>query len=61
MSKLSDWLVPTIIEEDITKNSKIKKVLKRLIDKNLLPKSYSTNVNKLQVFLNTNPKSLHNY
>ena len=47
MSKLSDWLVQPIIEEDITKNSKIKKALKRLIDKNLLPKSYSTNVNKL--------------
>ena len=56
MSKLSDWLVQPIIEEDITKNSKIKKALKRLIDKNLLPKSYSTNVNKLQVFLNTNPQ-----
>ena len=37
MSKLSDWLVNPIIEEDITKNSKIKKALKRLIDKNLLP------------------------
>ena len=56
MNKLSDWLVQPIIEEDITKNSKIKKALKRLIDKNLLPKSYSTNVNKLQVFLNTNPQ-----
>tara|TARA_Y100000592_G_scaffold81673_1_gene129562 strand:- start:727 stop:3282 length:2556 start_codon:yes stop_codon:yes gene_type:complete len=56
MSKLSDWLVQPIIEEDITKNSKIKKALKRLIDKNLLPKSYSTNISKLQVFLNTNPQ-----
>ena len=54
MSKLSDWLVQPIIEEDITKNSKIKRALKRLIDKNLLPKSYSANVQKLQTFLNTN-------
>jgi len=56
MSKLSDWLVQPIIEEDITKNPKIKKALKRLISKNLLPKSYSANVNKLQIFLNTNPQ-----
>ena len=56
MSKLSDWLVQPIIEEDITKNPKIKKALRRLIDKNLLPKSYSANVQKLQIFLNTNPQ-----
>jgi len=56
MSKLSDWLVQPIIEEDITKNPKIKKALRRLIDKNLLPKSYSVNVQKLQSFLNTNPQ-----
>jgi len=56
MSKLSDWLVYPIIEEDITKNPKIKKALKRLIDKNLLPKSYAVNIDKLQSFLNTNPQ-----
>ncbi len=55
MSKLSDWLVRPIIEEDITKNPKIKKALRRLIDKNILPKTYSTNIDKLQTFLNTNP------
>ena len=56
MSKLSDWLVQPIIEEDITKNPKIKKALKKLIDKNLLPQSYATNIQKLQTFLNTNPQ-----
>ena len=56
MIKLSDWLVQPIIEEDITKNPKIKKALKRLISKNLLPKSYSANIDKLQIFLNTNPQ-----
>lgn len=56
MSKLSDWLVQPIIEEDITKNPKIKQALKKLIAKNLLPKSYATNIQKLQTFLNTNPQ-----
>ena len=56
MSKLSDWLVYPIIEEDITKNPKIKKALNRLIDKNLLPKSYAVIIYKLQSFLNTNPQ-----
>ncbi len=56
MSKLSDWLVQPIIEEDITKNPKIKQALKKLIAKNLLPKSYASNIDKLQSFLNTNPQ-----
>ena len=56
MSKLSDWLVQPIIEEDITKNPKIKRALKKLIDNNLLPKTYAKDINKLQSFLNTNPQ-----
>ena len=56
MSKLSDWLAHPLIEEDITKNPKIKQALKKLIDKNLLPKTYAQNINKLQSFLNTNPQ-----
>jgi len=56
MSKLSDWLVRPLIDEDITKNPKIKKALKRLVSKNLIPKSYATDISKLQNFLNTNPQ-----
>ena len=42
------------IQEFINK-PKMKKALQKLIDKNVLPKSYATNINKLQHFLINNP------
>ena len=56
MPKLSDWLVHPIVQEDITKNPKIKRALSSLVKKNLLPKTFATDVKKLQSFLTQNIK-----
>jgi len=56
MPKLSDWLVHPIVQEDITKNPKIKRALSSLVKKNLLPKTFATDVKKLQSFLTQNPQ-----
>ena len=42
------------IKEFVNK-PKMKKALKTLIDKNVLPKNYAKNINKLQTFLSNNP------
>ena len=42
------------IKEFINK-PKMKKALQQLVDKNLIPKVYTKNVRKLQIFLNQNP------
>ena len=42
------------IKEFVNK-PKMKKALKTLIDKNLIPKNYAKNINKLQSFLSQNP------
>ena len=51
---LSDGIINNNLQEFVNK-PKIKKALQNLIDKNLIPKVYATNMKKLQTFLTNNP------
>ena len=51
---LSDGIVNNNLQEFVNK-PKIKKALQKLVDKNLIPKGYTKNIRKLQVFLTHNP------
>jgi len=43
------------LKESFLSKPKIRKALKILIDKNMLPKNYAKNISKLQHFLTNNP------
>ena len=51
---LSDGIINNNLQEFVNK-PKVKKALQHLVNKNLIPKVYVTNMKKLQTFLTNNP------
>ena len=51
---LSDGIINNNLQEFVNK-PKVKKALQHLVNKNLIPKVYATNMRKLQTFLTNNP------